>query len=104
MLLRPCGLLETRLGDTKHSRNIWRHINQVHDLRKFKMVTPVKRRLVQTGMKHAVKAFHLLGNGCKTDLDPAIKEAFKELDICILDLKESLGFERNGDWIKKEET
>jgi hypothetical protein len=53
-------------------------------------------------MKNAVKAYHKLGNGCKTDLDPAIKEAYDLLDEAILDLKESLGFQRSGDWKKRK--
>ena len=60
-------------------------------------------KLVRSGMKAAVKAYHKLGYGGVTDLDPRIHEAFQLLDTAILDLKESLGYERSGDWKKQEE-
>jgi hypothetical protein len=61
-------------------------------------------KLVRSGMKAAVEAFHKLGFGGICDLAPEIREAFYLLDEAILDLKESLGYERSGDWKKKELT
>jgi hypothetical protein len=57
-------------------------------------------KLVRAGMKGAVKAFHKVANNGVCELDPAIKEAYQLLDVVILDLKESLGYKRNGDWEK----
>lgn len=59
-------------------------------------------KLVRSGMKNAVKAFHKLGFGGMCDLAPEIRQAYNLLDKTILDLKESLGYERSGDWKKKE--
>ncbi len=60
-----------------------------------------EKKLVRSGMLKTVKAYHKLGTPPKTDLDPAIKEAFDFLNESILDLKEALGYKRNGDWEKQ---
>lgn len=61
-----------------------------------------EKKLVRSGMKNTVKAYHKLGYNSITDLHVDIKDAFELLNLAILDLKESLGYKRNGDWEKAE--
>lgn len=62
-----------------------------------------EKKLVRSGMKGAVKAYHKIASNGVWEHDPAIKEAYEILDVAILDLKESLGYKRNGDWEKASE-
>ena len=62
------------------------------------MSPAANRKLVRSGLVNATKAYHKLGANQVTEVHPNVREAFDLLDECILDLKEALGFARDGDW------
>jgi len=64
-------------------------------------MTRSEKKLIRSAITKATKAYHKLGYGNVVEYDPAIKDAFDMLDECILDLKEVLGYKRNGDWEKQ---